>query len=474
MKLQRIRLSVECLEARVTPSANSSPGFDYARVAVDKNLGSSDVGPNHAMYGGTALEGGGTDIAEVYTWMADHGGNGDFLMIGSASSTSGNYYNNPVKSLLGTTKVNSISTLMVYSDFSTMSPTNQKAVLDKIVHAEAIFILGGDQSTYVNLWGKPAVSGGGSFTIGGTTVRTITEAINYVASQGAPIGGTSAGLAVLGQYVYSAQATVSATSDVSLHNPYDSSVTLAQNFVALPGLANTITDSHFNQRDRMGRLVTFMARLVTPDNPSTPNVNEGAVTPTPARVNGIGIDEQTALLVETLPRTGVVVGDARVVGNLPAPDSYSRNVFLLQSPSGATPSYANTATDKSLTYLGIPAYRAAVAAKFNLNALWSDFNGFVAPAGFTSEFFLSANAGVLSSPSGIYGPSSVVQASVPASLQVSAPALTTQVAVAPTQTTSAPVSSSPAKSSGSTKTTVSILPPTADDSPLAAPLVSPI
>ena len=59
-----------------------------------------------------------------------------------------------------------------------------------IRNAEAIFIAGGDQSNYVRYWKDTPVE----------------DAINLVAAKPAPIGGTSAGMAILGEFVYSAKA----------------------------------------------------------------------------------------------------------------------------------------------------------------------------------------------------------------------------------------------------------------------------
>jgi cyanophycinase len=315
---KKVRLRVELLETRATPSAN--PGYDYSRLAVDKKNGSSDmvVAPS-ALTGGLALEGGGTDIAAVYQWMANHGGNGDFLMIGSATSTSGNYYNNPVKSLLGSTKINSISTLMV----STTAAANSTFVTDTISKAEAIFILGGDQSTYVNLWA-------------GTKMIT---AINAAQKSGVPIGGTSAGLAVLSQYSYSAQYATSAVSSTVLQNPYDPSVTIVNGFLQMPYLDNTIVDPHFYERDRMGRLVTFMARVAQDNHLTTP-------------VKGIGIDEQTALLIET---QGAAAGTSTVVANATT-DPNTRHVYFVETVGLPT----QCAPGQPLIDSGILVHRASV------------------------------------------------------------------------------------------------------------------
>ena len=60
---------------------------------------------------------------------------------------------------------------------------NDPFVAKTIASASAIFIMGGDQSTYVNDWQN-------------TPVQT---ALDQAAARGVPIGGTSAGLAVLGR-----------------------------------------------------------------------------------------------------------------------------------------------------------------------------------------------------------------------------------------------------------------------------------
>ncbi len=82
-------------------------------------------------------------------------------------------------------------------------------------------------------------------------------------------------------------------SDKALLNPYGNKITLQRGFLRVPNLLGTITDSHFMARERMGRLLTFMARIVT----------DGWAS----EVRGLGIDEDTAVLVEA-------DGTARVIG----------------------------------------------------------------------------------------------------------------------------------------------------------------
>jgi VCBS repeat-containing protein len=70
---------------------------------------------------------------------------------------------------------------------------NNPAFVAAVSHAEAIFITGGDQSNYVRYWP--------GFACGCPNVR---GAVNWALSNNAAIGGTSAGMAVLGQVAYSA------------------------------------------------------------------------------------------------------------------------------------------------------------------------------------------------------------------------------------------------------------------------------
>jgi hypothetical protein len=54
----------------------------------------------------------------------------------------------------------------------------------------------------------------------------------------------------------------SLTAAMALANPYDPEVTLERNFLALIPLRGIITDQHLWERDRIGRTVTLLARLV--------------------------------------------------------------------------------------------------------------------------------------------------------------------------------------------------------------------
>lgn len=209
---------------------------------------------------GYALLGGGKDVEEAFQWMIERSGGGDFLIL----RASGTPAYNPFVLKLG--KVNSVATMIL----KTREQSSDPVVVERVKKAEAIFLAGGDQWNYVRMWkGTP-----------------LGDALNERIRAGVPVGGTSAGLAVLGEHYFSAEFDT-VTSDEALGNPFHPKVALGNGFLKIGALRGVITDSHFTPRRRLGRLAAWLARL-----PGS---------------RGIGIDEATALLVES-------DGRARVVG----------------------------------------------------------------------------------------------------------------------------------------------------------------
>jgi len=219
---------------------------------------------------GVAMMGGGDDIDEAFRWLCQKGGGGDFLILRARGDDEYNSYVN------GLCKTNSVSTLIIPDRES----AQDTAVADIIRHAEAIFIAGGDQARYVNFWkGTP-----------------VESAINDQIAAARPIGGTSAGLAILGQFAYGALNDKEDDKDLSsqqvLQNPFFDRVTLVREFLKIPRLQNTITDSHFAKRDRMGRTLGFLARLMQDGWSSDPRE--------------VAIDEKSAVLVEADGKATIV------------------------------------------------------------------------------------------------------------------------------------------------------------------------
>lgn len=223
---------------------------------------------------GTVLSGGGTDVAEAFKQQLEWSGAGDFLVLRTSGTDA---YNDWIYSL---GPCNSVATLLLKNK----AASSESFVLSKLKTMEALFFAGGDQATYVGYW----------------TGTPLQDAILARVKQGIPVGGTSAGLAILGQWVYTALYD-SVTSKEALSNPYNKRVTLGPTFIPLPFLQQFITDTHFVERDRMGRLVTFVARLIADRNATS--------------VYGIGVDSSSSVLVD---QSGI----GRVVGNSDACVAY--------------------------------------------------------------------------------------------------------------------------------------------------------
>lgn len=213
---------------------------------------------NTTTVGGTALAGGGTDVDELFQWMIKKAGGGDFVVIRASGTAAYNSY------IYGLGTVNSVETLLINSRALANDPAVERTILD----AEAIFIAGGDQANYVNFWK-------------GSKVHAALDHLRSVKQ--IPIGGTSAGCHILGSTYFSAlQGSI--VSSEALSNPYVSLLTLGYNdFLKQPYLSDVVTDSHFDNRDRHGRLVTFLARM---------SKDTGALA------RGIGLDESAAVCIE--------------------------------------------------------------------------------------------------------------------------------------------------------------------------------
>jgi cyanophycinase len=265
LALLTVSLSSSGQHAGPARTGATSSAWQYTRVGAAQNI-------QVKARAGYALMGGGTDLDEAFSWLCDHAAGGDFLVLRAAGTDA---YNPWIAKLC---RVNSVATLILPSREAASDP----AVAKTIAGAAAIFIAGGDQARYTNFWA-------------GTPVEA---ALREAVKRGIPIGGTSAGLAVLGEYIYSAQNDApdgpDLTSDVALSDPFAKQVVIAPDLLGIPSLREVITDSHFDTRHREGRLLVFMARILA---------SSGAKT-----IRGIGVDERTALLVEA-------DGSAKVAGS---------------------------------------------------------------------------------------------------------------------------------------------------------------
>lgn len=302
-------------------SAGGKVSYEYYVVGNDGDVTTKTSA-------GLLLMGGSTDVDEAFQWMINKSGGGDFVVIRAAGTDA----YNPYIYDLGT--VDSVATIIIKDRAAASDPF----VLEKIRSAEALFIAGGDQYNYVSYWkGTP-----------------VEDAIHELAARNVPIGGTSAGLAIMGEFLFSAENNT-VDSSTALSDPYGKRIALDRDFLSLPNMSGIITDSHFVARDRMGRLITFLARIMQDD--WSPDAK------------GIGIDERTALLVE--PK-----GTVSVVG--------SGAAYFLRTPG--KPEVCLSRTD--LTFHNISVYRISGSATFNLSK-WSGSGG--------TAYSLSVDNGVLTS-----------------------------------------------------------------------------
>jgi cyanophycinase len=276
---------------------------------------------------GYALMGGGTDLDEAFQFLCERSGGGDMLVL---RATGDDAYNSYFRAIC---HLNSVATLIIPSREAAANPF----VAETIRHASAIFIAGGDQANYINFWMN-------------TPVQT---ALNEAIRRDVPIGGTSAGLAVMGEYVYTAQGDKpddpNLDGKTAMADPNGPRISLGQGFLDIPILKSIITDTHFKRRDRMGRLLVFLARLNEPDGkPAGPGAS---------LIRGIGVDERTAVLLEP-DGTGHVVGDGHAYfidtdhghGVVQPHKPLSYGPFTIQKVASGSDFYINSWAGDAITY----------------------------------------------------------------------------------------------------------------------------
>jgi cyanophycinase len=302
-----------CLFAAAIVQSVSAQSYKYIRT------GRSEDAHTHPRFG-IAMMGGGTDLDEAFRWLCEKADGGDFLVLRAAGDDEYNSY------VAGLCRTNSVATLIIPDRASAQDPK----VSGIIRNAEAVFIAGGDQARYINFWK-------------GTPVQ---DALDANIEDGKPIGGTSAGLAVLGEFIYGALQDKPDDNDLTspevLRDPYMDRVTVVRNFLTIALLKNALTDSHFAKRDRMGRSLGFLCRIVQ---------NGWSAHP-----REIAVDERSAVLVDP-------DGSARIIGG-------GKGAYFLE----LTKSPENCSPGKPLTIDSISVDHEPRNSTFNLST-WSGTGG---------------------------------------------------------------------------------------------------
>ena len=288
-------------DARPGDAASGADGSVAPDAAVDAG-GDSDAGPPSAGVR-LMLHGGGAEDDEVFARFVEATGYGRIVTIGAVQDP-GSYpyllFWDGYFTGLGASSVQTLNT----ENASEVTTALAMAMAD----ADGIFIRGGNQARYMELW----------------RASPFQEQLVAAWQRGAVIAGSSAGAAVLGRPLYDARIGGVAAYEALL-DPYDPYITFAQELI--PALSNLITDTHFTERGRLGRLAVFALRA-----PFTPGLQPLA----------LGIDPRTAVLVyddgsmEVIGRGSATLLDPRPGPNAIAPGvpPAVNEMRLWQMPAG--------------------------------------------------------------------------------------------------------------------------------------------
>src|SRR5271170_2393985 len=321
--------------AQVPPSSAAAAAPESAKWKYFRTGNSADsvVKPRP----GFALMGGGAQQDAAFHFLCERTDGGDFLILRADTDDAyAKQVNEEIKALC---PLNSVATIV----FAGREDSDDPKLIAIIEHAQTIFFAGGDQSNYVRFWQDTPVQ----------------DALNRHIAAGKPLGGSSAGLAILGEFSFSSMIDTIHSPD-ALANPYGNEVTLTRDFLRIPLLAGTITDTHFVKRDRLGRLLVFMARILQDD--------------WAGRVRAIAVDENAAVLVEP-------DGSAKVVGG-PA--------YFLES----TKKPATCRNKTQLDFQNISVHRAVAGSSFDLKKWKGDT---------TDDYSLSVIAGQIQATNSTHG-----------------------------------------------------------------------
>jgi hypothetical protein len=229
LKINRPPILFLLLTILLFSTAAAASSYQYLRLGDKTDSTATPIA-------GTAMMGGGKDLDEAFRWLCKKANGGDFLVLRARGDDDYNSYVN------GMCRLNSVATLIIPDLAAAQDP----AVADIIRHAGVVFIAGGNQARYVEFWkGTP-----------------VEDAINANVATGQPIGGTSAGLAVLAEFAYGCLKDKEDDNDLAstdvLPNPYPERVTLVRDFLNVPYLENTLPTATSLSATAWGGLWDFL------------------------------------------------------------------------------------------------------------------------------------------------------------------------------------------------------------------------
>ena len=268
--VERIETSFEEQVVTILPPQDGRPGKPSNLVTFIS--GNPVQSPKQPVGGpGLLLMGGGTEVDAAFTQRAYPIVNGGDIVVLRASGADG-YQNYMYTDLVNQLPAELRPLLQPNSVLTILVDSRRKAgsayVSDAVSKANLVWMAGGDQSQYISNWK-------------GTR---LAQAVKDAYARGAVVGGTSAGMVASGEWMYDPAGVSAVTPADAVANPYNASVLLSTDLFGLALGFNLVPEPHFANRDRMGRIVTFMARL-----------RQDALT---SLVYGVALDECAAMFID--------------------------------------------------------------------------------------------------------------------------------------------------------------------------------
>lgn len=226
------------------------------------------------------LMGGGVEVDDAAVRFGQAASGGDVLVLRATGSTS-SYTTWFAEELALAPAPSAVGTVLIEDP----DAGDDDAVLCRVARADALWLAGGDQGDYLVRW--PAA---------------LHEAMARAVARGVAVGGTSAGAMSLSALTFDASLG-SVDSTEALGDPLAEALSLSRSPFAVHALDDWLVDTHFGERERLGRLVAFLARAAHDGTP----------------VLGLGIDEETAVVIEGESVDVSGAGDAWLVALDDAP-----------------------------------------------------------------------------------------------------------------------------------------------------------
>lgn len=204
---------------------------------------------------------------------------------------------------IGTTLGVSVSAFNV--EVASRTDAEDASLVDPVADADVVFIKGGDQGEYVDLWD-------------GTRLE---ENVETVANRGGAIGGTSAGAMSLADFTFGPEKDMISTDALfDAHTSYmddvDGGSGLHRDFLAMiPGV---YVETHYTWRGRLGRALGILAKAVDDFGTSS--------------IQAVGIEEYTGFVL----RDGVATVHGHGAVSIVSPTTTSTWTRVAGEPLGAT------------------------------------------------------------------------------------------------------------------------------------------